>query len=125
MILFSLFAFWGLTTAACWKIFEKVGVESWKSIVPFLKMYELYQLGWGNGLIFLALFIPFVNIAVSILFSFKLARAFGQSDELFIVGLIALPPVFWLILGFGDYQYIGPNGVPVEKKVEYTEPTAQ
>ena len=37
----------------------------------------------------------------------KLARAFGKGTG-FAVGLILLPSIFYMILGFGDSVYYGP-----------------
>ncbi|MGN0240639.1 MAG: DUF5684 domain-containing protein [Candidatus Weimeria sp.] len=44
---------------------------------------------------------------IAIIFEVKLAKAFGESGA-FAVGLIFLPNIFQLILGFGSSQYIGP-----------------
>ena len=43
---------------------------------------------------------------ISIMYSVKLARAFGRGTG-FAIGLIFLPPIFMLILGFGDDRYYG------------------
>ncbi len=43
---------------------------------------------------------------ISIMYSVKLARAFGRGT-LFAVGLIFLQPIFMLILGLGDDRYYG------------------
>ena len=97
-----------LLIVAKWKIYEKAGEEGWKSIIPFYSDYILYKIVWGNGWLFLLLCIPFVNVAINILCMMKLAKAFGQSGA-FAVGLIFLPNIFLLILGFGDYTYLGPQ----------------
>ncbi len=39
--------------------------------------------------------------------SIKLARAYGMGTG-FAVGLILLPSIFHMILGFGDSTYYGP-----------------
>ena len=96
-----------LTVVAQWKIFEKAGEAGWKSIIPFYNAYILFKIAWGNGWLFLLELIPFVNIVISIIVWVKLAKAFGQSGA-FAVGLIFLPNIFQLILGFGNYAYIGP-----------------
>lgn len=99
---------------ADWKIFEKAGVAGWMSIIPFVNLYQLFKIAWGNGWLFLLELIPIVNIVVLILLYVKLARAFEQPG-VFAVGLIFLPSIFLMILGFGSSRYIGPNGQRVER----------
>ena len=93
------------------KIFQKAGKPGWHAIIPFLSNYDLFDLAWGNGILFLLTFVPVANIIVSIMLYIKLAKAFGK-DTGFAVGLIFLPFIFLLILAFGDAQYVGPDGVP-------------
>ena len=93
------------------KIFQKAGKPGWHAIIPFLSTYDMFDFAWGNGVLFLLTFIPFVNIVVLIMLYVKLAKAFGK-DTGFAVGLIFLPLIFLLILAFGDAQYIGPDGTP-------------
>jgi len=100
-----------LSIIAMWKIFEKAGEEGWKALIPFYNYYVLFDIAWGNGLVFLLMFVPCVNFVVMILNYLKLAKAFGK-DVGFGIGLIFLAPIFMMILGFGDARYIGPNGEP-------------
>jgi len=57
------------------------------------------------------LFIPFVNIVVSILIMIGMAKNFGRGAGT-AIGLIFLPFIFMLILGFGSAEY-----KPVEQGV--------
>lgn len=98
-----------LLIVAQWKIYEKAGEEGWKSIIPLYNRYIFYKIAWGNGWLFLLELVPFANIVFAIMVEVKLSRAFGQGGA-FAAGLIFLPNIFQLILGFGNYQYIGPNG---------------
>jgi hypothetical protein len=50
-------------------------------------------------------------ILVSVVMVYDLARSFGKGMA-FTLGLIALPVVFWPILGFGDAEYRGPVAHP-------------
>jgi len=94
-----------------WKIFEKAGVEGWKSIIPFYNLYLLTEISGQEGLLFLLNLIPGVGSLIwSIMVSLKLAPAFGK-DTAFAIGLILLGPIFYCILGFSDAQYkLGPVG---------------
>ncbi|MBQ6019753.1 MAG: hypothetical protein IJL26_06175 [Clostridia bacterium] len=93
------------------KIFSKAGKPGWHAIIPILNLYDEFEIAWGKGIMFLLMLIPGVNVVISIMFSLKLAKAFGKSTG-FAVGLIFLPFVFMLILAFDKSQYIGPDGVP-------------
>ena len=91
-----------------WKFFSKAGKPGWASIVPFYNMYCLFDIAWGNGWMFLLCFIPCVGAVFQIILCFKLAKAFGQGTG-FGFGLLFLSPIFYMILGFGDSDYIGPQ----------------
>ena len=98
-----------LLVIAYWKIFEKAGEAGWKSIVPIYNTYIITKIATGNGLLFLLILIPGVGALIwEILLAVKLSKAFGKGVG-FILGLIFLPNIFWLILGFGGSQYIGPQ----------------
>ena len=97
-----------------WKMFEKAGREGWKSLIPIYNLYVLTEISGQNGLLFLLILIPGVGALIwSIMVAIKLAPAFGK-DTGFAIGLILLPFVFYLILGFGKDQYVlgKPAGAP-------------
>lgn len=94
---------------AMWKIFQKAGEEGWKAIIPFYNTYTLVKIVDGNGIKFLLLFVPIVNIVFAIMLMVKLAKAFGKSGG-FAVGLIFLSLIFELILAFDNSEYQGPQG---------------
>ena len=89
-----------------WKIFEKSGEKGWKSLIPFYNFYIISKLFWGKGLWFLLIFIPVVNIIFEIITMIKIGKSFKKSP-LFIAGLIILPMIFIIILGFGKDEYTG------------------
>lgn len=91
-----------------WKMFEKAGKPGWAAIVPFYNFYCLYDIAFGNGWLFLLMFVPCVGVVFSIMCNIKLAKAFGEGVG-FGIGLTLLPFIFTLILGFGSAQYYGPN----------------
>lgn len=91
-----------------WKIFTKAGQPGWASIVPFYNYYVMFDIAWGNGILFLLMLIPIVNFVVLIILWVKLAKAFGHGGG-FACGLIFLSIIFLPILAFGDSQYIGPQ----------------
>jgi uncharacterized membrane protein len=91
-----------------WKIFIKAGYAGWKCIVPLYNIYCLYKMTWGNGWMFLLLLIPIVNVVISIMTYYKLAKAFEKGIG-FCLGLLFLSVIFFPILAFGDAKY---QGVP-------------
>lgn len=92
---------------ATWKLFQKAGKPGWGSIIPFYNSYCLFDMVFGNGWLFLLCLVPCVNIVVGLVLNFKLAKSFGQGTA-FGIGLIFLYPIFISILGFGNYDYVGP-----------------
>ena len=126
-------AWWILQIVANWRIFTKAGEAGWKSIIPVYSDYISYKIAWQTGyfwLVFIlglvasciqtyanptgdnAMLLMIVSLIriiagiISIMYSVKLARAFGRGT-LFAVGLIFLQPIFMLILGLGDDRYYG------------------
>lgn len=127
------FVWWLLQVVANWKIFTKAGEAGWKSIIPVYSDYVSYRIAWqtsyfwitfilgivascvsglanpdGNNTMILAIVSLLRIIAgiISILYSVKLAKAFGKGIG-FAIGLIFLSPIFMLILGLGDSTYCG------------------
>ena len=127
------FIWWILQIVANWKIFTKAGEAGWKSIIPVYSDYVSYRIAWQTSYFWLTFILGFAasligNFAnpngdnmtilmivsiiriiagiISILYSVKLAKAFGKGTG-FAIGLIFLSPIFMLILGFGDAEYVG------------------
>jgi hypothetical protein len=100
---------WVLLVVAQWKIFTKAGEDGWKSIIPFYNMYITFKIAGRNGLWFLALFVPLVNIFVLLMLGIDLAKHFGKSTAFGVVALWLFSIVGYLMLGFGDAKYIGPK----------------
>ncbi len=53
--------------------------------------------------------IAIIELVLNIIIYARLAKSFGKSTA-FTVGLVFIPNIFFLILGFDSSQYIGPNG---------------
>lgn len=95
-----------LLIIAEWKIFTKAGKPGWHSLIPFLNLYDIFEIAGYSGWMFLTLLIPCVGWIFMILMLVKLAKAFGKGTG-FAIGLIFLTNIFLLILGFGSAQYVG------------------
>ena len=127
------FIWWLLQIIANWRIFTKAGESGWKSIIPLYGDYVSYRIAWqtsyfwlifilgivasgiegaanpnGDTMMLMAIvaLIRLIIALIGIMYSVKLARAFGRGTG-FAIGLIFLQPIFMLILGFGDDPYYG------------------
>ncbi len=94
-----------LTLVASWMVYKKMGRQGWEGIVPIYNLYVLCQELYGNGWKFLFLLIPIYNIYFAIKMEIDLAKAFNQGAG-FGIGLLLLPFIFQMILGFGSAQYL-------------------
>jgi hypothetical protein len=116
--------FYVLIIVAQWKIFTKAGQEGWKALIPIYNVVVLYKIiGLSPWLLLLYLLsvVPVVgwiiSIALSIVSTVKLAKAFNQSTA-FIFGLLFLSPIFQMILGFGKAEYVGPENNTTNTSVQ-------
>ena len=95
-----------LLLIAGWKILTKAGEKGWKAIIPFYNMYTMVKIVDGKGIKFLLFLIPVVGFIYDIIFSIRMAKAFGKGTG-FGIGILLLPNIFTLILGFGSAEYQG------------------
>ncbi len=107
--LFFWLAFVVLYIVGGWKVFEKAGEAGWKIIIPIYNLYILLKIVGRPGWWLILYFIPFVNIVILIIVWVDLSKSFGHGVG-FAIGLIFLPYIFLLILGFGSDRYLGPAG---------------
>lgn len=125
----------GLAVAACtvigqWKAFKKAGKGGWEAIIPIYNQIVLCQITgvspwWilivfgGSFVLGLLSAIPVIGVlftlasyALTIYFCVILyvstARSFGKSDG-YAAGLYFLAPIFWLLVGGKNTQYVGPK----------------
>lgn len=112
--------FYVLLIIAEWKIFTKAGEKGWKSLIPFYSTYILFKIsklnaGWFIGFLvasvltsiqveWVMLIGAIALVVIGIYSAIKLADAFGKGTG-FKIGLILLPSIFTLILGFGSAEY--------------------
>jgi Family of unknown function (DUF5684) len=90
-----------------WKVFTKAGQPGWAALIPFYNAYILTKIAGRPGWWVLMLMIPFVNLAFGILLAIDIAKAFGQGAAFGVVLLFLLSGIGYLVLGFGEYRYVG------------------
>jgi hypothetical protein len=110
-----------------WKIYEKAGKPGWAAIVPIYNIIVLLEIVGKPLWWILLLIFPCTSIFISIWLLNLLSKSFGQSEG-FTVGLFFLPFIFFPLLGFGNYQYLGPAGAgfagykPHDPSLDYKDP---
>jgi hypothetical protein len=100
-------AFYVLVVVGLWQVFVKAGHPGWAAIIPFYNIYVILKIVGRPGWWLILYFIPIVNVIAWIIVSIDLAKSFGKSTG-FAVGLIFLPFIFLIILGFGSDRYLEP-----------------
>jgi len=103
-------AFVILMIAALWKVFSKAGHPGWVAIIPIVNTYFLIKVAGRPGWWLILMFIPLVNFIIWIILCIDVAKNFGKGTG-FGIGLLFLPFIFFLILGFGSAQYQGQGAV--------------
>lgn len=95
-----------LLIASQWIIFQRAGEPGWKCLIPLYNMYILMQICGKPGWWMFLLFVPLVGLVVYLFAMLALAKKFGKS-ELYGVGLLLLPMIFFPLLAFGKAEYEG------------------
>lgn len=96
-----------------WKVFVKAGQPGWAILIPFYNIYVLLKIAGRPGWWLLLCLIPIVNIGIAIVVAIDIAKSFGQSTVFGVVLLFLLSVIGYLILGFGNYRYLGPSRATV------------
>ncbi|MBO4389811.1 MAG: hypothetical protein J5825_03010 [Lachnospiraceae bacterium] len=93
------------------KLAAKAGEPWWSQLIPFYNSYVYAKICFGNGWLFLCVFITLVPIIgylclfVFVYYQFyKLAIVFGKGIGTFL-GLVFLPVIFFPMLAFGNSTY--------------------
>ena len=92
-----------------WKVFVKAGHPGWAVLIPIYNGYILLKIAGRPGWWLLLYLIPIVNLVIAIIVAIDIAKAFGQSAAWGVVLLFLLSAIGYLMLGFGNYRYIGPQ----------------
>ncbi len=88
-----------------WKLYTKAGRPGWAIFVPVYCAIELFNITWGNGVYFLYMLIPGINVLVILWSLLKFSEAYGHGVG-YTLGLIFLPFVFIPVLAFGKSKHV-------------------
>lgn len=98
-----------------WKLFEKAGKPGWAAIVPIYNVWVFAEVAgrpgwWGLGFLlsFIPVVGPLISLAISVILSIDVAKAFGK-DPVFAILLVVLPFIGFPMLAFGDAKYTLPK----------------
>jgi uncharacterized membrane protein YhaH (DUF805 family) len=108
-LLFWLVLF-AVVLAGFWKMFQKAGHPGWACLIPIYNVYILLKVAGRPGWWLILFLIPLVNIVVNIIVAMDIAKAFGQSAAFGFFLNFLLCGIGYVILGFGNYRYVGPQG---------------
>jgi hypothetical protein len=86
----------------------KAGQPGWAVLIPFYNVYILLKIAGRPGWWLVLCLIPLVNIVIALMVAIDVAKAFGQSAVFGVVLLFLLSGIGYLVLGFGNYKYVGP-----------------
>ena len=120
-----------LFTIPAYMMFRKAGEEGWKAFIPFYNDYTMANLVWETKVFWIMLVLSLImNIAdadmfadsviISLIafiasiayivynarFCKRISNAYGHGLG-FAIGLLFLPFIFEMIIGFGSSQYLG------------------
>jgi hypothetical protein len=98
-----------LLLAGWWKLFVKAGHPGWACLIPIYNIYIMLKIAGRPGWWLLLLLVPLVNIVINIIVAIDIAKAFGQSGVFGFFLNFLLGGIGYVILGFGNYRYLGPQ----------------
>ena len=96
-----------------WKMFVKAGKPGWGIIIPIYNCILILEIAGRPIWWIILMFIPIVNLVVTIIVYIDVAKNFGQGPG-FGIGMVFLPFVFIPILGFGAAVYQGQGTVAAQ-----------
>lgn len=91
-----------------WKLFTKAGKPGWAALIPFYNIITLLEIIGRPMWWLLLMFVPLLNIWVTIVVGLDLAKSFGKSTGMGV--LVALLPIVGIpMLAFSkSTTYVGP-----------------
>lgn len=95
-----------LAIIGMWKVFTKAGKPGWAILIPIYNTIVMLEIAGRPIWWIILLFIPFVNVVISIIIALDIANKFGKGPA-FGLGLAFFPFIFYPVLGYGDSKYNG------------------
>lgn len=90
-----------------YRIFEKAHEPGWTAIIPIYNQYVILKITKRPWWWLVLLLLPVIGSITWLVMMYNLAKAFDKGT-LFAIGLMLLPMIGFIILGFGSATYQGP-----------------
>lgn len=107
-----------ISLVATIKVYKKLGLPGWGVIVPIYGQWILLKAvdlpGWLSIL-------PVANGIAFIVANYRLAGKFGKGSG-FGLGLVFLPPIFYMVLGFGKASVVSETDGDVQFDLMASDP---
>ena len=105
LLYFGLIVFY---IACQWILVAKAGQPGWSVLIPIYNTYIMLKIGGKPGIWILLMFIPIVNIVISILALAAFLRAYGREGAGSVLLMLFFPYFYLPYLAFSkDVQYVG------------------
>jgi signal peptidase I len=94
-----------IPTIFAWQLFEKAGVDGWKTLIPFYNLYVWLKIIKKPLWWYIFLLIPFINVFVYMLMIVEMLKCynkFGLGEQ--AIGVI-FPFIYLPYLGFSHHQW--------------------
>ena len=115
-----------------WRMYAKAGEPGWACLVPIYNYYVMLKIGGKPGWWILLMFIPFVNIVVSIMALSAFLSAYGRRGAGPVLLMMFFGAFYLPYLAFsGNVQYVGnqtygqPYGQPYGQQPYGQQPYGQ
>jgi len=101
-----------LSMPGLWMLFRKLEIIPWYSLIPVFNLIVLMEYFEVNLWYLLLMSIQPAGVALLFYINYKLAKSFGEGIGI-AIGLTIwfTKPIFITILGFGNYEFIGKEGI--------------
>ena len=95
--------FWYLIMISvfCSIVFLVYGYNPYTMTAEQIANYDYVK---NTGVLIMIVFYAIVNITASIIYAYRLSKVFGHGIG-YTIGILFLPEIFWLILGYGSDKY--------------------
>lgn len=101
-IIIFLLLFRAGVTLGYWKLFQKAGIEGWRSLIPFYSEFIVIKIVGKPSWWIIYILIPVVNIFGFYILIFDLLKCFGRDSLLDQLIIIFAAYIYLPILGFND-----------------------
>ncbi len=94
---------------AQWRLYDKAGKPGWAVLIPFYGIIVWLDIIKRPTWWLLLLFVPGVNVVISVIMATDLAACFGKSKLWGFVMLVLFSVIGYCVLAFGNNRYVEPQ----------------